>query len=253
MRKYLLIGALAAALPAGAHAAETYVGIGGGLAMPETSGNQGAFTATVPATPDWGAIPSGTSLAWDTEFETGYAISGQLGLSFANGLRGEIELSYTSADVEGHENLAAGGAVIDGVDVAVLTRGAPSAANPTVGEVIADGQGKVKTLGAFLNGFYDINAGGSFSPYVGAGIGYQRVDVLFRPSGVPVADDDDSGFAWQAMAGASIAVSQSVGLFVQYAYRQGFERADIPLDLVPATLGVENGGSLVTAGVRLSL
>jgi opacity protein-like surface antigen len=254
MRKIVWVASLAAlACPATAFAAEPYVAISGGLAMPESSQNEGAFDATVPATPDWPAIPAGTSLAWDTEFDTGFEISAQVGLRFGAGFRGELQLSYTSSDVDNHANLAAGGTVIDAVDVAVLTRGAPDPANPTVGEVIADGQGKVETLGLFLNGFYDFNLGGGFSPFVGAGIGYQGVDVLFRPSGVPVADDSDSGFAWQLMAGADVALTPSVGLFLQYTYRQSFDRAEVPLTLLPAMLGVESGGSLVTAGIRLAL
>jgi opacity protein-like surface antigen len=254
MRKIVCLVSLAAlACPATAFAAEPYIAISGGLSLPESSQNEGAFDATVPATPDWPAIPAGTSLAWDTEFDTGFEISAQAGLRFGGGLRGELQLSFTSADVDSHENLAAGGTVIDAVDVAVLTRGTPNPANPTVGEVIADGQGKVETLGLFLNGYYDFNVGGGLSPFVGVGLGYQSVDVVFRPSDVPVADDSDSGFAWQLMAGADIALGSSVDLFLQYTYRQSFERADVPLTLLPATLGVETGGSLVTAGIRFAL
>ena len=146
-----------------------------------------------------------------------------------------------------------GGTNIDGSDVAILTRGAASAANPTVGEVIADGQGKVKNFGLFANAFYDIETGSGFKPYLGAGAGYQWVDVRFAPSGVDVADDDDGTFAYQLMAGASFAVSDKVDLFAQYTWRDTFEDADIALNLLPATLGVESQQSLVSAGLRLHL
>lgn len=254
--KNSLIAALGTALlavPGTAHASETYIGVSGGIAMPNDSANEGEFDAAVPATPDWGAIPAGTSLGWNTEFDNGWTIAGQVGVKLDSGLRGELEVTYTKYDVATHSGLAAGGAVIDGVDVAVLTRAAPSASNPTVGQVIADGQGSVDTLGVFANAYYDFNAGGSFQPYIGAGIGYQRVNVEFMPSGVPVADDSDSGLAWQAMAGASFAVSETIDLFAQYTYRDSFDRADIALDLLPATLGVESRQSLVTAGIRLKL
>ncbi len=255
MKKSLMVavGAAMVALPGTAYASETYIGLSGGIAMPSDSANEGQFDAAVPATADWGAIPAGTSLAWDTEFDNGWTISGQVGVKLDSGLRGELEVAYAKYDVASHSGLAAGGAAIDGVDVAVLTRGAPSASNPTVGQVIADGQGSVDTLGAFANVFYDFNAGGSFQPYVGAGIGYQRVNVEFMPSGVPVADDSDSGLAWQAMAGASFAVSETIDLFAQYTYRDSFDRAEIALDLLPATLGVESRQSIVTAGVRVKL
>jgi opacity protein-like surface antigen len=253
MRTLTAASLAALAIPTVANATETYIGLSGGIAMPSDSENVGAFDATVPATMDWGEIPAGTSLAWDTEFGTGFAISGQLGVKLDNGLRGEVEVSYTDTGVETHRNLAAGGAVIDGVDVAVLTRGAPDAANPTVGQVIASGEGSVSTFGVFLNGFYDIDAGGGFEPYLGAGIGYQSVDVNYMPSGVGVADAAEGGFAWQVMAGATVPVSDGVDLFGQYTYRANAERADVPLDLLPATLGVQSNNSLVTVGLRVEL
>ncbi|HSG34501.1 MAG TPA: outer membrane beta-barrel protein [Sphingomonadaceae bacterium] len=253
--KKSILAALAAsiALPGTAHAGETYIGLSGGVTFAGDSENQGEFTATVPSTPDWGAIPSGTSLAWNTEFETGYHLSGQLGYKFDSGLRAEIEAFYARSGVDTHNSLAAGGAIIDSVDVAVLTRGAPNAANPTVGEVIADGQGYMKTMGVFANLFYDFNTGESFQPYFGAGIGFQGTKVNFSPSGVPVAEDSDTGFAWQAMAGATFELSESVDLFTQFTYRGMFERADIPLTLLPATLGVKSDQALIAAGLRFEL
>ena len=80
-----------------------------------------------------------------------------------------------------------------------------------------------------------------------------RVELRLGVAGVPVADDSDSGFAWQAMAGASFAVSESFDLFAQYTYRDSFDRAEIPLDLLPATLGVESTQSIVTVGARFKL
>ena len=239
-----------ATVPATAHAGEIYAGVSGGIALNEDSRNSGEFDAAVPATPDWGAIPAGTSLEWDTEFDSGFAISGVVGYAFDNGLRSEVELTYTRSGVKTHSGLAAGGAVIDGVDVAVLTRGAPSAANPTVGQVIADGQGDLTNMGVFANLFYDVPTGGPVSPYVGGGIGYVSTDVEYSPSGVGVADDKDGGLAWQAMAGLSVGLSESTDLFAQYTYRSRFDRAEVGLDLLPATLGVESNQSILSAGVR---
>ena len=253
--KPILIAAGAAflAIPGAAHASETYIGVSGGIVLANDSGNEGAFDATVPATSDWGAIPAGTSLGWNTEFSAGYALSGQIGLKFDSGFRTEIELAYADYGVKTHSGLAAGGTVIDGVDVAVLTRGAPRASNPTVGQVIAVDDGGIKTFGGFLNAYYDIGTWSSFKPYLGAGIGYQSVKVKYQPSGVPVADESDSSFAWQLMAGASVPLSNSVDVFAQYTYRDSFDRANVSLDLVPATLGVEATQSLVTMGVRFKL
>jgi len=253
MKKYVCAIALAGVtLPGTAHAGEAYLGVSGGAQFAENSNNQGEFTADVAATPDWGAIPSGTSLAWATDFETGYHMGLHLGYEFDSGFRTEIEVFYGRNDVDSHANLAAGGAVIDGVDVAVLTRGAPDAANPTVGAVIADGQGSLKTMGVFLNGFYDFEAGGGFSPYVGAGIGLNGVAVKYMPSGVPVADDTKSSFSWQLMAGGTFDLSDNAEIYGQLTYR-GMERVDIPLTLLPADLGVKSNQTIASLGLRFKL
>ena len=250
-RSFIPAAAIAlAAIPSAALADGPYVGVSGGVALPEDSTNAGEFDADVPATPDFGAIPAGTELGWNTQFDTGFAIGGQAGYAFENGFRLEAELAYSEYDVDSHSGLTVGGTNIDGADVAVLTRGPADAANPTVGDVIADGQGKVSNFGVFGNVYYDIETGSAFKPYVGAGIGYQWVDVDYSPSGVAVGDDNDGTFAYQLMAGASFELSDSAEVFGQYTWRDATEEADVPLTLLPATLGVESSQSIVSAGVR---
>lgn len=240
-----------AGLPAAAQANEFYIGAAGGLSLAQDSANRGAFDATVSATANWPAIPAGTTLGWQTKFDHDLALSGTAGLRTDSGLRGEVELAYSRNGIGTHRNLAVGGAVIDGVDVAVLTRGAPSGANPTVGAVLDDGEGSVANLGVFANVLYDISLDGGISPYVGAGLGYVNTDVNYRPSGVVVADASDDGFAWQAMAGLSFALGDNADFFGQYTYRSRFNDANVGLDLLPATVGVEVDQSIVTAGVRI--
>lgn len=240
-----------AAFPTAALADGPYVGISAGVSLPGDSKNRGELNSAVPATDDFGAIPAGTPLAWDTNFDTGIAINGQVGYAFNNGFRLEAEGVFSRNNVSDHSGLLVGGANIDGVDSAVLTRGPANAANPTVGAVIADGQGRVTNYGLFANVYYDIDTGTAFKPYVGAGAGVQWVDVDFRPSGIDVGSGTKAGIAYQLMAGASYEITPSVDLFGQYTYRANGNRADIDLDLLPATLGVQNHQSLITAGVRV--
>lgn len=236
-----------------AHAQGPYIGLSGGIVLPEDSQNSGEFEETVPATPDFGEITAGTPLGWRTEFDEGFAVNGQVGYAFENGFRLEAELAYSNYGVSTHNGLTVGTADIDALDSAVLTRGAADAANPTVGAVIADGQGDVTNFGLFGNVFYDIQTGSGFKPYVGAGVGFQSVDVEYSPSGVDVGDADDEVLAYQLMAGASFEVGEKVELFGQYTWRDSFEDADIDLNLLPATLGVESAQSVVSAGVRVKL
>lgn len=251
---YLTAGAaVALALPAAAQAQGTYIGFSGGIALPSDSDNSGETTATIPDTPDFGEIPAGTPVGWTTEFDNGFEASGQIGYALENGLRLEAQVIYNEYDVDTHFGLAAGGTVIDGVDVAVLTRGPADPANPTVGQVIADGQGDVSNTGLFANVYYDIGGeDATFKPYVGGGLGYQWTDVNFQPSGVDVADDSDGSFAFQLMAGASYEVSDGFDIFAQYTYRDTFDDPRIELNLIPANLEVESQQSIITAGVRFT-
>lgn len=241
--------AMTAAVPA---SAQIYVGARGGATLGSESENVGVTTATVPATANFPAIPAGTSLTWDTDFKTGYDIAGTVGYRTGDGLRFEVEVGYSNTKVDSHRNLAVGGTVIDALDVAVLTRGTPAASNPRVGAVLADGRGDVKNLYAFGNLFYDINAGGQFQPYFGFGLGAQRVDVTYRPSGVDVVDDRQTRFAYQLMGGATYRLNDNFELFAQYTWRATPDRAQTDVNLLPARLGVESRQSIVGGGVRVA-
>lgn len=250
----LLTGAAALAAPAQAqYFDDVYVSVSGGLVFPSDSDNDGEFTsdfltgqgtAIDAGTP----LPAGTAVEWTTEFDTGYVINGAVGARF-QGFRGEVELSYESADVDTHEGVTvAGELAIDGEDAAILTGGvAPLGAS--VGAVVADGQGDISTLSVFANGYYDILLDGPLTPYVGAGLGWGRTKVDYSPSDVEIIDDKDSGFTWQVMGGASYAVNPTTDLFAGVRYRSSSD-AEVDSTLIPATLDVENKRVLGEVGVR---
>ncbi|MEQ1616881.1 MAG: OmpA family protein [Terricaulis sp.] len=58
-----------------------------------------------------------------------------------------------------------------------------------------------------LNGFYDFNRDGRFQPYIGLGIGYANVEI---------ANFDDSDFAWQALAGVGVKLSERTMFDIGY-------------------------------------
>jgi opacity protein-like surface antigen len=250
----------AVALPSIAKA-QTYVGVSTGLSIQNDSKNRGEFTATVPAVPAvpatvpptnaFAAIPNATSLAWDTKFDNGYNISAFAGHRFNGGFRVEGELAYSRNGIDSHRNVTVGGAIIDGVDVGVLTRAQPAATNPTVGEVVNSGIGKIRHFGGFLNAYYDFNSEGSFQPYVGAGAGLQNVKVDFRPSDVDVGQGNKTKFAYQLMAGATYKMGPGLEIFGQYNYRAVDGRSKIALDLLPADLGVQSKQSIISLGLRI--
>jgi opacity protein-like surface antigen len=254
MTRFMMVAAAAAALAAPcALNAQTYVGVSVGATLPEDSKNKGTFTGTVPATtaaPVYPAIAAGTDLRWRTEFDTGYNISGQVGHRFANGFRAEAEFNYSRSGIKTHRGVTVGGTNIDAVDASVLTRGA--ALGATVGQVVDSGIGKQQSYGAFANAYYDFNAGGTFQPYVGGGIGAQRVKFDYRPSNVDIGQGSDTNFAWQLMAGATYKVAPSVELFGQYNYRDS-GTTKFGLDLLPADLKAQSRQSILSLGVRIPL
>jgi opacity protein-like surface antigen len=244
----LVVASAVLAFP-GMAAAQTYGGLSAGVGLPETSKNKGEFTQTVPATATFPEIPTGTALAWDTKFDTGYNLSAQIGHRFDGGFRVEGEFIYNRAGIKTHRGVSVGGTDIDALDASVLTRGA-AAVGSTVGQVVDSGIGSQKSYGAFANAYYDFNAGGSFQPYVGGGIGIQRTKFDYRPSDVDVGQGSDTNFAWQLAAGATYKVSPSFELFGQYNYRDA-GKTRLALDLLPADLDAKSRQSILSVGFRI--
>lgn len=260
MNLKILMAAAAATMlaPSAAVAQEWYIGGAIGSAMQDDSSNSGttgAFSTGngAPAVPDATPIDAGTPYGWNTEFDTGLALSGEVGLAYGSGLRSGVELAYSSADVDTHSgvNLANGAIQLDSVDAAVLT-GSPTQLGATVGAVVADARGEIKNTAIYLNAYYDFNRGGSFQPYVGGGIGFTQTDVTYNPSGVGIIDGDDTSFAWQLKAGLTYAVSDRWSVYGEYAYRQS---EDIGLDnqLFPGSLEIENKQNMFSVGARMKL
>jgi len=73
--------------------------------------------------------------------------------------------------------------------------------------------GKIKTVGGFVNGYYDIDTGTKVRPYVGAGIGVAQVKLDQGPS-----HGDDTGFAYQLKTGVSFAVNDRLTAQLGYRY-----------------------------------
>lgn len=66
-----------------------------------------------------------------------------------------------------------------------------------------------KTWGVLANGYYDFNTDSAWTPYVGIGIGYAKVD--FGP-------DDDSGLVYQGSVGVSYDFNENTSLDIRYRY-----------------------------------
>lgn len=258
----LAAGAALACVAAAPGFAQQYVSGSAGFNFQADSDNSGAFTRDFTtgdgvAVPAGTVLPAGTDLGWTTEFETGLFLAAAYGYSFdagmANGgsFRVEGEISYTSADVDTHTGVTAGGSALGAADAAVLITGS-APLGVTVEDLVADGRGDITSLGYAVNGYYDLPIEGTaFSAYGGLGVGIAEVEIDYSPSDVAIVNDTEMAGFFQVMAGGSYAFSDAVEGFAGYRYRMS---QDLETDsaLVPAGLDVENQNHILEVGVRYS-
>lgn len=178
------------------------------------------------------AVAPGTiDTSFDDGLGLGVAYGTRLGPVGANGRwRIEGELSWRSNDVDDHR----------------LNGSAP----------LAGSDGELNSTALMANLLVDFNEAAQFTPYVGAGIGFAKVEASdFGTSGIPdVLDDDATEFAWQFIAGAGWDVSPTAELFAEYRY---FATADASVTTSTATGSVDTDISYdtnnVTFGIRFWL
>lgn len=250
----LLYGTACALILSGAASAQTYVSGSAGFNFQNDSDNAGALTRDF-ATGDGVAVPPGTILpastdiAWTTEFETGSFLAGALGYRYNDAWRAELEISRTTADVDTHMDVTAGGGAIGAADAAVLiTSSAPLGV--TVADLVADGQGDITTTAYAVNGYYDFTVQDlPVGFYAGLGVGLAEVKVDYSPSGVAVIDDTEMVSLFQVMLGGTYPVSDTMEAFGGYRYRMTGD-AETNSVLFPTSLDVENNSHVIEAGVR---
>lgn len=140
------------------------------------------------------------------DYDTGYLGIFALGYKYGDNFRAELEYSYSNFDIDTHTAFDGAGGVTPF----------------TSGQSFGDATGQT----IMVSGYYDF-ALGRFKPFLGAGIGYGRVEadgygvtplVGALPGGVAL-DDSDSGFAYQATAGLAFEVLDGVTAEVGYRYQ----------------------------------
>jgi opacity protein-like surface antigen len=125
--------------------------------------------------------------------DTGLALGAAVGYDFGNNIRVEGEISYQKNDLNK--------ASFAGVDAALT--------------------GDTSNLGLLLNGYYDFANTSRFTPFISAGLGFDKVklnDFYIPGSGEPSYSDDDTVFAYQVGVGIGYAVNKKVSIDVKYRY-----------------------------------
>jgi len=129
---------------------------------------------------------------WQQQQDTGYALAGQVGYGFGQ-VRLEGEIGWRSNDLSGFRNSAGAQSVNDG---------------------------EIRGVNFMGNIFYDFQTDSQWTPYVGAGIGainLNNANVKIN-NGLGVVNDTNLLFAWQAIAGLSYAVTDSLSIKADYRY-----------------------------------
>ncbi|MEM6898178.1 MAG: P44/Msp2 family outer membrane protein [Pseudomonadota bacterium] len=247
-----VLGASLLALAPSAGAEGWYVSGSGGASFQVDSDNQGETGAFITGNLGDGTtldIAAGTPLAFDTDFETGFVVSGEGGYYLDNGFRLALEVSYDESDVDTHTDVILGDAPIGALDAAALA-GSAVPLGISVADLVADGQGDISEVTIFANLYYDLDTGTALTPYVGGGLGISFADIDFAPSGVTIINEDDTAFAYQGRVGLTYAFTETFEVFSEYTFR-GTPDLDADIELFPGELDVENRQHLVSGGLRI--
>ncbi len=187
------------------------------------SGNIGA---SIPNDSEIEGSEAGVTLQSDLEFDTGFTG----GIATGNDLgkvRLEVAVGYSSNELE------------EWKDITITGLG-------NLGD--ASGSGDITALSVLVNGYYDMEIDLPFTPYIGGGIGFAKIEIDdITIAGVTIMDEaeDDTVFAYQLGLGIGIDVSEKVTLDLGYRF---FATADPEFDGVEVEVETHN----FIGGVRLS-
>jgi outer membrane protein OmpA-like peptidoglycan-associated protein len=157
-------------------------------------------TATVPTTVLF------TFIEHDHEFDQGWVVSASYGVTLGHYLgsswRTELELSYRTNDIEA------------------------SRTTSFLGTFPVPMSGEASSFSQMLNLIYDVPIGETFMLSLGGGVGgaLANVEIAGTTAGFGLVtntlsiDDDDYAFAWQAIAGLSVNLSDTMQIFAEYRF-----------------------------------
>ena len=136
--------------------------------------------------------PTGVLAAIGTEvdFDLGYSLSGALGYHWGL-IRVEGEITYAENNIDEFEALG----------------------------IVLSGSGDVNSVGFMANFFKDFEIADDWQFYLGGGVGFAIVSVNDASiPGVPLADDDDTVFAYQFGTGLGYQISPATTISLDYRY-----------------------------------
>jgi OOP family OmpA-OmpF porin len=205
--------------------------------------------------------PDGAPYHWEWASDKDWTGFVRLGYQFTPNWRAEVEGGYRPGDLTSVRGNGVRqqprGLCTPGV---VRTAAAPNCGSP---------DGSIDSWTLMANVLYDFAPDAWLNPFIGAGVGLNRLDVkaLGQFSGVGAVtatnpavqnltvDDDDMAVAWQAIAGASIKATDKLKIDVTYRYLAGNDSAFLSTGSAALQPGVFQGqykDQSVTVGLRYS-
>jgi len=246
LRKFLMASAAVVSVTStmsSAEAAEPYASLFGGLSfMPSQTMAGHNHTRTAAS-----YYTATSSQSVETSFKTGFVIGGNAGIEWGNGLRTEIELAFRQhtsnkrAHLKTHYHSQYLTYATTGEGDYAYTEGGHKITTIGTFDTASDrdvaARLKLRAWSLMANAWYDFDLGLPITPYVGGGMGLAMVKVSGMLDGNTLFEKNDNVFAWQIGAGASMPITDSTKLFVDYRY---FAADDAHLKLEPGF----NGGSI---------
>lgn len=151
----------------------------------------------------------------DLDGGTGLTFGGAVGYRFDSGVRFELDVAHTSADMDGALN--------ENVQAFVPCGESPQ--NPCLDPDI---DGDYSGLSGMAMAFYEFSTGSPLMPYVGVGIGLVNVDLEAETIGnfndgtsseFAIVDGSDSEFAYRLAAGFAYDIG-AFDLTADYAFKR---------------------------------
>ncbi len=151
------------------------------LAAPYLSINGGTVL-----TSDSDLSVQGHDSSGEYEYDLGYVMAIACGNSYASGLRAELEIPYRFNDIDKY--------TMEGSNPEEFDR-------------------EISSLSLMANIYYDFSFDSAFKPFVGAGIGYSKLEIEGRHD-----HHNDYVFAYQVMAGCGYAITSKWIIDLQYRF-----------------------------------
>lgn len=159
----------------------TYISVNAGIN--DTDENDFNFSASTPV---------------ETDYDTGWAISGEVGYNvgpyaFIDNVKLGVEAAYLQNDVDTH---IAGG------------------------NTLTNAEGELGVTSLMANMYHEYDTGNAIVPYYGLGIGLANVDAdNYRTTQTGTAlNDDDTAFMYQGTAGVNFILSDATDIGARYRY-----------------------------------